>query len=206
MKRLLAMLSVVCVCFISVSSASALAFERYVAGVHYKIVAPAPSKTATPHVAGFFSYACPHCDHLEPELEKWRQGLPPGVQFQRVPALWNPTFKAMAKLYYALESMQLAEKHGQAIFEVIHRKKRSLLGDEQSALFLQSLGVDKEKLLQALNSDVVKVKMREAKGLLAKYRIAGVPGFVVNGRYFIDNRLAGSTEALFEIINFLLKK
>ena len=206
MRRLLTVIGLLCVSVFTVSSGVANAMDRYVAGVHYKIVAPEPSKTQTPHVLSFFSYACPHCYHLEPVVDQWRKSLSGNVVFERVPAQWNPLFNDMARLYYALNELGLADLHGQDVFDEIHKRKRSLHTEGSILAFVQTLGLDKAKFKQALNSDVVKKRMRKGKGVMTQYKVPGVPSFVVNGRYFANISMAGSPEQLFEVLNFLLTK
>ena len=206
MRRLLTVIGLLCVGMLAVSSSTVIAMERYVAGLHYKIVAPEPSKTKTPHVLSFFSYACPHCNHLEPAVDKWREKQSSNVVFERVPAQWNPLFKDMAKFYYALNGLHLADQYSQAVFDEIHKKKRSLHTEGSILAFVQTLGLDKAEFQQALNSDAVKKKMRKGKGVMTQYKIPGVPSFVVNGRYFVNVGMAGSPEQLFEILDFLLAK
>ena len=206
MRYLLTVVGLMCLGVFTISTTSANTIERYVAGVHYKIVAPEPSKTKTPHVLSFFSYACPHCNHLEPAVDKWRKGLSSNVVFERVPAQWSPLFKSMARFYYALDGLHLADQHSQAVFDEIHKKKRSLDMEGSILAFVQTLGLDKAKFQQALNSDAVKKKMRKGKGVMTQYKIPGVPSFVVNGRYFVNVSMAGSPEQLFEVLDFLLTK
>ncbi len=206
MRRLLSVMGLLCVGLFAASSTSANAMERYIAGVHYKIVAPEPSKTKTPHVFSFFSYACPHCNHLEPAVDKWRKKQSNNVLFERVPAQWNPLFKTMATFYYALEELRLADQYSKTIFDEIHKKKRSLHTEGSVLAFVQTLGIDKTEFQQVLNSEAVKKKMRKGKGVMTQYKISGVPSFVVNGRYLVNVGMAGSPEQLFDILDFLLMK
>lgn len=206
MKRLVTILGVLCVCISIVSPVTAVAMERYVKGVHYKVVAPGPARTPTPHVQSFFSYACPHCYHLEPKVDEWRATLADNVVFERVPAQWNAHFKEMAKLYYALEDLKLADQHSMAIFDEIHKKKRGLHTEGNVLAFIQSLGLDKQRFQRILSSEGVEKQMRKGRGILAQYKIPGVPSFVVNGRYFVNVSLAGSPEQLFEVMNYLLTR
>ncbi|OUS28362.1 hypothetical protein A9Q99_12630 [Gammaproteobacteria bacterium 45_16_T64] len=206
MKKIPMIVALGLVGVLSLLGNTAQAMERYIAGVHYKIVAPEPSKTATPHVLNFFSYACPHCYHLEPQVAKWKQTLKPSVSFDRVPAQWNAFFTDMAKFYYTLDLMKVEEQHSDTIFDVIHKKKRSLHTPGGIVAFVPSLGVDKGKFETIFKSADVEKKMREGKGLLAKYKVPGVPSFVINGRYFVNVSMAGSVEELFSVMDFLLDK
>ena len=206
MKRLLTMFVGLCAFCFALSVTTVQAMDRYVAGVHYKIVAPEPSKTPTPHVYSFFSYACPHCSHLEPAVDKWRATLASDVVFERVPAQWSKSFEEMARFYYALEGLQLADKHSLTVFDAIHKKKSSLHTEGAILNFVQSLGIDKQQFKQALHDGAMDKKMRKGKGLLEQYKIPGVPSFVVNGRYFVNISLAGSPEELFSVLDFLVNK
>lgn len=206
MKKIVWVVMISVVGGLSLMANSAQAMERYIAGVHYKIVAPEPSKTASPEVISFFSYACPHCYHLEPSVVEWKKTLKPSVSFTRVPAQWNTFFTDMAAFYYALELMGVEESHSQTIFDTIHKKKRSLHTPGGVVAFVPSLGLDKEKFAALLASDDVKRKLREGKGTLAKYKIPGVPSFVINGRYFVNVKIAGSVEELFRVMDYLLDK
>src|SRR5215203_5599086 len=56
-------------------------------------------------VIEFFSYACPHCYHLEPVISAWLKKLPADVTFHRVPLAGGPAWQPTAKLFYALDAM-----------------------------------------------------------------------------------------------------
>jgi len=173
-------------------------------GVHYTVVAPTAAENSEPDVVEFFSYACPHCYHLESSVTQWHKKKAGTISFERVPAQWNPFFKKMGQLYYTLEVLGLSETHGHQVFDVIHKQKRSLHTDGQIKAFVMSLGVTEEVFQAAYHSDVVKNKMHKADGLFKQYKISGVPGFVIKGRYFTDMKLAGSESSLYEIIDYLL--
>ena len=155
MRRLLTILMGIGLCFTALGVTSVHAMERYVAGVHYKIVAPAPSRTPESQVLSFFSYACPHCNGLESQLDQWRQSLSPDVHFSRVPAQWNPYFIEVAKLFYTLETLGLVDKHSQAIFDAIHKKNQSLRSEAEILRLMGSLGVDKETFQRTFQGTAV---------------------------------------------------
>jgi len=52
----------------------------------------------------------------------------------------------------------------------------------------------------------VKVSVNKAKANTYKYRIPGVPAFIVNGKYMVNATSAGSAEKIFEVIDYLIKK
>src|SRR5262245_59633626 len=55
-------------------------------GIDYvRVSPPQPQSRPGIEVIEFFSYACPHCNEVEPLVSKWRSTLPKDVTFQRVP-------------------------------------------------------------------------------------------------------------------------
>src|SRR5664279_1591464 len=69
------------------SGASAQAGGEPVEGRDFAKLSP-PQPGATPgkiEVLEFFSYACPHCNAFEPQLEAWAKTLPADVALRRVP-------------------------------------------------------------------------------------------------------------------------
>jgi thiol:disulfide interchange protein DsbA len=71
-------------------------------------------------VIEFFSYACPHCYNLEPNVIKWVKTKPENVKFIQVPAIFNPKWEAFASIYYTAEVLGVADKLHPIIFEAIH--------------------------------------------------------------------------------------
>ena len=103
------------------------------AGRDYVTIDP-PLNSDSPgkiEVIEFFSFACPHCNDLQPLLNTWETKLPRDVVFKRVPVVFNPFYQLMAKLYYALDiTGDLARLDG-AVFNAIHAKGLRLV-DEKS--------------------------------------------------------------------------
>jgi thiol:disulfide interchange protein DsbA len=65
--------------------------EAFLAGVHYKTTASllATSSEDKIEVIEMFSYACPHCFHLEPLVEEWKTTLSEDVVFIQVAAIFR---------------------------------------------------------------------------------------------------------------------
>lgn len=182
--------------------------ERFVAGTHYEIVgdvdAPKPDK---PHVIEFFSYGCPHCEHLEPDLMAWYEKHKNDIRFERIPAEWNGYFALLGRLYLTLDQMGVAEEASEKVFSYIHKQRKPLRKESQIMTFAEKqLGLDPEKFKTAWESDEVGKGLKEAGMALRQYRVSGVPALVVNGRYYVSVKLAGSEEAMFDVLNFLLQK
>src|SRR5438445_166886 len=58
-------------------------------------------------VIEFFWYGCPHCYHLEPQVNAWLKTIPQDVVFRRVHALPSPAWAPHAQIFYTLQAMGL---------------------------------------------------------------------------------------------------
>ncbi|MET0090736.1 MAG: thiol:disulfide interchange protein DsbA/DsbL [Candidatus Thiodiazotropha sp.] len=167
-----------------------------------------PVTTSVPdgkvEVLEFFWYGCPHCYHMEPQLQAWLEKKPDNVVFSRVPAPLNPKWTPHAQFYYAAEALGLAEKLHVPLFEAINDKKRRLF-DKQSLIdFAVEQGADREKFTEAWDSFGVYVKVQNAKKLAQRYQLSGVPAVGINGKYLTSGSLAGTYSKMFTIMDQLV--
>ncbi len=198
MKNLLVFLLLV------VTSACSQA-EEYKEGVHYKKLSQAVTTSSDKvEVLEFFWYGCPHCYSFEPYVKAWKKTLSDNVKFARVPAIFRPDWEIQARTYYALSNMGLIETaHGQ-IFDEIHKNKKHLNTLESMTAFLEKNGVDREKFLEEYKSFGVDGLVRKAKKKQSQYKIEGVPGVVVNGKYLASGSMAGSYDNMVKIVDHLI--
>jgi protein dithiol oxidoreductase (disulfide-forming) len=184
-------------------------------GVNYTLIVPA-QPTAVPagqiEVLEFFWYACPHCYDLDPLVEAWRKSKPAYVTFSRVPITWSPGHRELARLFYTLQSLgKLDQLHGD-VFKEIHVNGNPLVaqdGDEAETeriqtAFAKKEGIAEDEFKKAYHSFPVDNDLQKADGLVQRYRIDGVPTFVINGKYVTDARLAGSHERLITLVGDLV--
>ena len=178
-------------------------------GVNYKLLTPAQPTSAAPgkvEVVEVFWYACGHCYLLEPKLEAWeRSGKPAQAQLVRLPATWNATLKTHARVFY---TMQLLGKQNlnPEIWREINLKGNHLDTPAAIEAFFTSHGVAKADFQRAFASFTVDSNIMKAEDLNRRYKIAGTPTVIVNGKYVTDVGMAGSEDRLFEVINALVAK
>ncbi len=178
-------------------------------GKNYQVLAtPVPTSIQDKiEVVEVFSYACPHCFNLEPTLEAWlKSGKPEQAAFVRVPASFSANYEVLARAYYTAQALGVLERVHAPLFDALHMHKRSLSNEAAIAGFFAEQGVDRDTFTKAWRSFEVDTKLRRAKQLTQQYRITGVPAIIVNGKYLTDVGMAGSPNALVEVINFLVKK
>jgi thiol:disulfide interchange protein DsbA len=184
-------------------------------GVNYTVIVPA-QPTSVPagqiEVLEFFWYACPHCYDLDPLVEAWRKTKPAYVTFKRVPVTWSPGHRELARLFYTLQSLgKLDQLHGE-VFKEIHVNGNPLVaqdGDEAETERIQTAfamkeGIPEDEFKKAYHSFGVDGDVEKADALVQRYRIDGVPTFVINGKYVTDARLAGSHERLMALVGDLV--
>lgn len=187
-------------------SSAAYAAE-FVEGVHYqKLDVPVETQDASAiEVVEVFSYACVHCKTFDPTLETWKTGLPEGVQFRRVPAIFDQTWAWFAQAYYAAEVLGVSEQVHTPMFVAIHDQGVDLRDPTlMAALFEQVGDVPPAEFTQVVNSFGVRSRVQQADAHGRAYGITGVPTLVVDGRYKVDGRMAGNNTNMLAIVDYLV--
>lgn len=171
-------------------TASSGAWAQLVAGRDYRLIKPQPAVSTgrTVEVKEFFSYACPHCDHFQPSLHEWLAKKPADVEFRRQPVIFNDSWIAVARTYYAIETIGQVDKLHADVFTAIHAQKKldpRTLGKDPKPLFdwIASKGVDRQKFVDAYNSFSVDSKVKRTQDISAAYEVDGTPTVVIDGRY-----------------------
>jgi thiol:disulfide interchange protein DsbA len=183
-------------------------------GVNYTRIVPAqPTAVAAGQVEvlEMFWYACPHCYALDGLIESWKKTKPGYVSFSRVPVMWQEGHRSLARLFYALDSLGKLDQLHTAVFKEIHVNSNPLVdlkNDEAQSERLQTAfvvknGVSEADFKNAYHSFAVETNLQRADQLTQRYRIAGVPTFIVNGKYVADVSTAGSEERLIALVSDL---
>ncbi len=197
------------------AAASLTAPTLWQEGVNYTRLIPAqPTAVAAGQVEvlEFFWYACPHCYAIDPSVESWKKTKPAYISFSRVPVTWSEGHRSLARLYYALESLgKLDQLHGE-IFKEIHVNANPLVASDANdvaaserlqAAFVGKFGISEQDFKKAYHSFSVETALQRADQLVQRYRIDGVPTFVINGKFVADVRTAGSPERLISLVDDL---
>lgn len=173
----------------------------------YDTLSPAQpvANPAKVEVIEFFWYGCPHCYNLEPYVNKWLENKPENVEFIRQPAAFSQLWADHAKVYYVAEALGIVDKVHGDIFELVQKNQQKNLRTEAQLLdFFTKHGVEAAKVQEAFNSFAVDNKVRKAKVTPARYGLTGVPALIVNGKYKITGKLAGSHENMITILEQLI--
>jgi len=186
----------------------ALAQETPVKGKNYAEL-QRPVLTDVPEgkveVIEFFWYSCGHCNTFEPHIEAWLKTVPDYLHLRRVHVAFNSSFEPQQKLHYTLQSMGKLQELHPRVFHSIHVEKKNGLRSEAKIFqwIEQQEGIDVAKFKEMYNSFSVANQVRKATQLQNEYAIDGVPSMAVAGRYFINGEMAGSTEGMLKIAEYL---
>ncbi|HEY3487657.1 MAG TPA: thiol:disulfide interchange protein DsbA/DsbL [Gammaproteobacteria bacterium] len=173
--------------------------------MHYKrVMVEPPAVAGQVEVIEFFSYMCPHCADLAPHLKRWEKTKPANAKVTYVPAAFRESWILPAKAFYAFEILGVLEKAHPLMFNAIHVQRKPIETPEQIADLMTGI-VNKQKLLDTLDSFAVDSRLRQGMVRTQKYRITGVPSIAVNGKYMTDGGLAGNYDNLLKIIDHLVR-
>jgi thiol:disulfide interchange protein DsbA len=186
----------------------ALAQPAYVAGKDYLVI-DQPVRTrddSKVEVVEVFWYGCSHCYQFEPLVTKWSEQQPEYVDFWKSPAIWNSPMKVHARAFYTAKALGVYDKINEPLFValVVDRKR---LDDEKSLQrFFADYGVAAEDFSKAYNSFSIDSQVKQADARARSYKISGTPELIVNGKYRVSAREAGSHAGMLQVANFLIEK
>lgn len=200
MKKLFIILAVLLAC--SVARA-----DEFKEGVNYRLIEQQPTFSGDKiEVLEFFWFGCPHCYAFEPSLDAWLKNKPDNVEFNRVPAVFRPSWTLHARLYYALEILGQDRKMMPEVFSYLHKQRRKLDSIDTILNFVSKHGIDRSEFLDTMNSFAVESRIRKAQQLQKDYAIDGVPTVAINGKYVVTGTMAGSHEKMIEVMEYLIRK
>lgn len=157
-------------------------------------------------VVELFSYSCPHCFRLDPQVSEWKQTLPDNVEFKLVPAIFRDSWLQLARVFYAAEQTGDLEMLHPKLFHAIHVEKRRLNTEEELLDFVEEQGVDREAFAKQMNSFIVQTQVKKALVMSQTSGITGVPAMIVDGKYRTDAPQAGSLEGMLDVVDHLVVK
>lgn len=179
-------------------------YERIDVPVETGLESESPSQV---EVVEVFSYMCIHCYSFDPLLQGWEANMPEQAVFNRVPAVFSDDWALMARAFYTAEILGISEQMHGPLFDAIHVKPKNLRDeDEMASLFSEAGGVSEQEFTKAYDSFFVRSRVMQAQAKSRAYGITGVPTMIVNGKYRVDGRMAGSNQGMLDVVNFLVEQ
>ena len=189
-------------------SAASFGQALYQEGVQFtRLKQPMPVGTgAQIEVLEVFSYACAHCAHLEPTMEKWRKAIPKNAKFTALPAIFHESWAAYARAYYAAEQLNIVEKTHGPLFKAIYEQKKQFSNVADMASWYAAYGVTAKQFTDAFTAPGMEAKLKRVMALTPRYEVAGTPTLIIDGKYSFDVTSAGGIDKVAALLNFLIEK
>jgi len=137
------------------------------------------NKDGTLNIVEFFDYQCIHCNKVSPKLVRLTRAYP-NLRIALVPL----PFMGAASTKAAKFSLAVNSLHPNK-FSAFHSDliKAKSINDEFIFSLISKHGLDKNKLIAAVNSDKIDALLKENLKLAQKSGVRGVPSFVINGEF-----------------------
>lgn len=187
--------------------------DQFVAGKDYQMISdssivPEFGPKSVVNVKEFFNYACPACYHFEPSLEKWLANKPAYVQFERIPIIFNESWRSLARAFYIAKMLGVEKKLTPQLFKAIHEEKRDLSDPQQQKDFFIEQGVkpsDYESI--ASFSPGIDAQLLRSDTLMDKDKIDAAPTLVIDNRFKVDPSLVnGDQKRFLQVVDYLIEK
>ncbi|CAN5323094.1 thiol:disulfide interchange protein DsbA/DsbL [soil metagenome] len=180
-------------------------------GIDFEVLAQpvarfAPVK-AKLEVVEVFSYACIHCAHFQPAVDKWLSAKPKDVQWEYVPAVFGGPFTSFAAAYYAAEAAGIQKRSHSAVFKAIFDEKVIKTAEPAEIADLYARwGADRTRFIASMDSPAVRDKMAKAKGFAIVTGVNGTPTLIVNGKYRMTTTTDRSSAGLLHTLDLVLAR
>lgn len=215
----LALLMFVC---LSASIAHA-ADSEWKAGDNYFLIEPAqaPASDGKIVVTEAFSYACPACNAFRAIADDIRKALPANAEMQYLPASFIAAedWPVFQRAFLTARALDLVDKTHNAMFDAVwssgelatsdpvtHRPKNPLPTIEDVAQFYAKYGVSADQFVATANSFAINTQMKRADAQIKAYGIDSTPTLIVNGKYRVTARSAGSADKIKPLVLYLIAK
>ena len=174
----------------------------------YKRIKPARplEQTDKVEVVDVFWYGCGGCFRFLPHLQDWEQGKPEYVELRRVPAVWHKDSPVHARAYYTARILGVDDELHVPVFKAMHVDKRSLNTRSEITAFFVEHGVSETEFNDTYDSFTMDSMARESEVMPRRWGVQSTPTVIVNGRYLVDSRTAGSFVDMIKVVEVLVER
>ncbi|MDG1938972.1 MAG: DsbA family protein, partial [Pseudomonadales bacterium] len=110
-----------------------------------------------------------------------------------------------ANIYYTAEAFNLPRAFHNEIFALLAASPK-LTNQDRFAEIFAKYGVSKEDFAKKVNSfGIISKVSRGEKRARKNYLIQGTPEIIVNGKYRLSARMAGSQAGMFDVVSYLIE-
>lgn len=165
------------------------------------VVNPVAVPADKPQVTEFFWYGCPHCQRLEPFIQKWETALPANTTFTRYHVNLGPHTEIHQRMYFAISALHKNKELDQKIFDALGFNPNAFAKPEDAKSFAVNNGIAAADWDKAYNSFDTNTKIADVAAMTKSLGLTGVPTLVVNGKYLVS----GETAHTLQVVNKLIE-
>ena len=184
--------------------------DNYQEGVHYFKIDQIPADTGSDivEVTEIFSYACSHCNTIDPYIQAWSKNKPDNVVLNRIPVVFGrKAWELMARGYIAAEMMGIVEESHIAMMDAIWKQGKQFRSMDELADFYAGFGVEKSAFIAHFQSFALDSQLRKGQRDVQLFGIQGTPSLVVNRKYRVtSNKNVRDFDAMLDVVDFLVVK
>ena len=202
--------AILALCLLLGSQVAVAQQDKYQEGIHYFKIAQVPAKTGSDivEVTEIFSYACSHCNTIDPYIQAWSKTKPDNVKLNRIPVVFGrKAWELMARGYIAAEMMGIVEESHIAMMDAIWKQGKQFRSKEELANFYAGFGVEKSAFLAHFDSFALDSQLRKSQRDVQLFGINGTPSLVVARKYRVtSSKDVTSFDAMLDVVDFLVAK
>lgn len=184
--------------------------DKYQEGVHYFKIDQIPTETGSDivEVTEIFSYACSHCNTIDPYIQAWSKSKPDNVKLNRISVVFGrKAWEMMARGYIAAEMMGIVEESHIALMDAIWRQGKQFRNLEELATFYSGFGVEKSAFIAHFQSFAADSQLRRSQRDVQLFGINGTPSLVVNRKYRVtSSKNVRDFNVMLDVVDFLIAK
>jgi thiol:disulfide interchange protein DsbA len=111
-----------------------------------------------------------------------------------------------SKAYFAAQVLGVLDTMHLPLFQAMNVDRKRLASESEIAALFEANGIAEADFVKAYNSFGVSSMVRQASSKAKAAKITGTPEIMVNGKYRVTTRKAGTQAKMLEIVDFLVEK
>lgn len=156
----------------------------------------------------FFSYGCHWCHDFEPHLQTWLKPNAKNVVFVRVPVVFHPSWKILAKAYFVASMLNISNKMDPVLFQYVYEQKSVPENDEALRQLFVKNGIKAKAFDEIYYSKALNEQLKWAESMVELYQVRMVPTLILHSEtenYSTNTQMGGSFDNMLTGIAGLIK-
>jgi len=163
-------------------------------------------------VVEFFSYACPACYKIEPEVQQFKDSIKnnDNIIFKKFPVVFHEAWKNSAKLFLTIDKLNINDKFQSYVFNVIQNDISNNLTEYDIRKIIDNFNqknpnnkINGKEFIKVFNLNIINRDVKNAMRLFYALNLTGTPVFIVNAKYIVSPQYFKKAADIFKTINKL---